>query len=265
MKELIEKYKEGKVILFVGAGISMNLGLTNWEKLIDLMAEELGVDSRRYKQYGNFLALAEFYLLKRGNLGQLRSWLDKEWHTLNYGILERSKIHEYIAKGHFPIIYTTNYDNWIEIAHDYYGIPYNKIVTVSDISEQCENVREIVKFHGDFSDDNSIVLTESSYLERLQFESPLDIKLQADILGKTVLFIGYSLSDINIRQLFYKLNNLWKQEQSCSVKPDSYFFTSFHNPVQEAIFNNWGIHTITSKTANPGDAVERFLSKLTGL
>ena len=32
----------------------------------------------------------------------------------------------------------------------------------------------------------TIVLDESSYFERLEFETPLDIKLRSDVLGKSV-------------------------------------------------------------------------------
>ncbi len=53
------------------------------------------------------------------------------------------------------------------------------------------------------SGDASIVLGESSYFRRLDLESPLDIKLRADLPGRTVMFIGYSLADVNIRYLFY--------------------------------------------------------------
>ena len=38
----------------------------------------------------------------------------------------------------------------------------------------------IVKFHGTFDDDASLVLTESSYFDRLEFESAIDIKLRAN-------------------------------------------------------------------------------------
>ena len=73
------------------------------------------------------------------------------------------------------------------------------------VAAPVDTSTQVVKLHGTFDDDGSLVLTETSYFDRLEFESPIDIKMRADILGKTLLFIGYSLSDINIRYMLYKL------------------------------------------------------------
>lgn len=129
--QLIEDYKRGKIILFVGAGVSANLGLPTWGKLIGQLANELGYDPDIFKTYGDFLALAEYYRIKKGSIGSLRSWMDREWHASSIDV-STSEIHKHIAKGNFPIIYTTNYDNWIENAYDFYGEKYNKIVKVND-------------------------------------------------------------------------------------------------------------------------------------
>ena len=263
MEELSLNYKKNNVILFIGAGVSQNLDLPSWSGLIDIIADELGFNSEVYKTYGDFLSLAEYYILKKGSIGKLRSWMDKEWHMVDDSKLKNSRIHEHIAKGNFPIIYTTNYDNWLEKAHDLYEISYNKIVNVSDLTHCNQKNKEIIKFHGDFSEDDSIVLSESSYFERLKFESPLDIKLRSDILSKSVLFIGYSLSDMNIRQLFYKLTNLWKNHHSPNIRPKSYIFTSKNNPIQEEILRNWGIETLSSDIDDPGESLELFLKELT--
>lgn len=262
MEQLVEEYKKGKVILFVGAGVSANLGIPTWAQLIDKISSELDYDADVFKTYGDYLTLAEYYKIEKGNLGLLRSWMDRAWHSEKIDI-KTSIIHELIVKANFPIIYTTNYDNWIERAYDQFGVKYNKIVNVNDIADSKPNRNEIIKFHGDFSDDSSIVLGETSYFERLEFETPLDIKLRSDVLGKSVLFIGYSLSDINIRQLFYKLSKIWKNHGNGFEKPRSYIFSSKDNPVQEIVLKKWGIETITSGIENPGDALEKFLEKIT--
>ncbi|MDF4776978.1 SIR2 family protein [Vibrio parahaemolyticus] len=82
-----------------------------------------------------------------------------------------------------------------------------------------------------------------------------------DVLGKTVLFIGYSLSDINIRLLFYKLSKLWKGNYCGGAQPKSYVFSPRPNPVQEAVLEQWGINMINSEIDHPGKALEEFLKQ----
>jgi hypothetical protein len=257
MEQLLSSFQQGNVILFVGAGVSMELGLPSWNKLIDKIATELDYDPEIYRTLGDNYALAEYYRIKKGNIGQLRSWMDREWHSPNI-LIEKSIIHERIVKAGFPIIYTTNYDRWLENAHEYHGRPFAKIASVSDLAGATTGCTQIVKFHGDFDDDSSIVLGESSYFERLDFESPLDIKLRADVLGKSVLFIGYQLADINLRLLFYKLSKLW-MNRSGGPRPRSYIFSPRPNAIQEAILDQWGIEVISSEFDEPGQALADFL------
>ncbi len=239
----------------------MNLGLPSWDSLIDKIAKDLGYDSEIYKTFGDHLALAEYYRLEMGSIGPLRSWMDINWH--NNIDVSKSKVHENIAKAEFPIIYTTNYDRWLEYSLDYYGKPYTKISSVADLTRINSNSTQIVKFHGDFDDDKSIVLDETSYFSRLGFETPLDIKLRSDVLGKSVLFIGYNLADVNIRFLFYKLSMLWKAHHLGETQPKSYIFSPKPNPVQEKILEQWGIEMVSSEIEHPGAALEDFLSKFT--
>ncbi|MBJ7537769.1 SIR2 family NAD-dependent protein deacylase [Marinomonas transparens] len=260
MDDLVASYRERNVILFVGAGISKNLGLPTWSELIDHVADELGYDPEIYKSFGDSLALAEYYRLKTGSIGPLRSWMDTNWHSANVD-LQGSKLHELIANSKFPMVYTTNYDRWLEKSYELYEKQYTKIAGVSDIAKIKDGVTQVIKFHGDFDNDDTIVLDESSYYERLEFETPLDIKLRSDVLGKSVLFIGYSLTDVNLRFLFYKLAKLWKSNNGGGVQPKSYVFTHRPNPIQETILEQWGIKMLTSKENDPQKALLEFLAK----
>ena len=186
--------------------------------------------------------------------------MDTNWHSSDVD-LASSEIHKSIANAKFPIIYTTNYDRWIERSLELYQKDYTKIASVSDIPQIKDGVTQVIKFHGDFDNDESIVLDESSYYERLEFESPLDIKLRSDVLGKSVLFVGYSLADVNLRFLFYKLAKLWSSNKCGGTQPKSYVFTHRPNPVQEAILEQWGIKMITSHEDDPQKALLEFLTK----
>ena len=170
------------------------LGLPVYSELMNQMAINLGYDPKQFKTWGNgdFLIMAEYYYQQKGTLGALRSWMDRLWHHTDIAI-GKSEIYKIIIDLDFPVIYTTNFDRWLENAYDYYKKEYNKITNVADIAKIHTNKTQIIKFHGDFDDDSSLVLTESSFFRGLDFESPLDIKLRSDSLEKSLLFIGYSL------------------------------------------------------------------------
>jgi hypothetical protein len=153
-------------------------------------------------------------------------------------------VHRLIVELGFPRIYTTNFDRWLERAFEHRKKPYHKIVNVNDIAGSKMNITDIIKFHGDFDEANSLVLTESNYFDRLQFEGPLDILLRADALQRPILFIGYSLADVNMRYLFHKLWKLWCEAKIADARKGSYIFMSSPNPIEEALFRRWGITPI---------------------
>jgi hypothetical protein len=135
-------------------------------------------------------------------------------------------------------------------------------LTANDLALPQDGALEIVKFHGDFDDDNSLVLTESSYLERLNFESPLDLTLRADVLRHPILFVGYSLADINVRYLFHKLAIIWRDAGLPSARPTSYIFMARPNPIEERIFDNWGIAPIVDRTGLAAEGLTNFLKSV---
>lgn len=259
--ELIDAHRTGKLMLFVGAGVSANLGLPSWNELIAHIAKELGYEPKIFATYGTPLALAEFYKNKKGGLGSLRSWMDREWHKPSTDV-SKSDIHRLITQGKFSRIYTTNYDRWLELAHDKFGVRYDKIVSVADLVSVTDGRRQIIKLHGDFDADDSIVLDETSYFKRLGFDAPLDIKLRHDVLGSSVLFIGYSLSDINIRLLFYHLTEMWGRTTLAEARPKSYVFTNRPNPVAQEVLRQWGIELLVSEEDDPKKALTEFLEDL---
>lgn len=259
--ELVEAIRNRNAVLFVGAGVSMGVGLPSWGQLVAKMGSDLGYDENVFKTFGDYPALAEFYHLRKGSLGPLRSWMDRTWHKDETKI-EKSKVHQLIVDLAFPFIYTTNYDRYLELAFDLHKKEYSKIVSVGDMPNIKPSVTQIIKFHGDFDDDTSLIMTESHYYERLSLESPLDIKLRSDTLGRTILFIGYSLTDINIRYLLYKLNKLWRSSTLQKFQPKSYLFSAKPNVIQEDVLRARNIEMISSEIDDPGAALVSFMQDL---
>lgn len=260
--ELARQIIERRVLLFAGAGVSASLGLPSWSELMACMARDLGHDPAVLIRPGaDYLQIAEYYRLEKGNLADLRRWMDENWNIPDEMLL-KSRAHNQIVDIGFPLIYTTNYDRNIERIFALKGRRFATIRSVLDVAIAANDLTHIVKFHGDFGDEQSLVLTESDYFERLRFESPLDVKFRADALGRSILFVGYSLSDLNLRLLLYRLQQTWANSPHADRRPPSYIFLLDADPVQERVWESRGIRTIVSTADDPNDALPDFFNAL---
>jgi hypothetical protein len=209
----------------------------------------------------DYSALAEYYLLQRQNHAELWSWMDKMWHPQNIDI-HASEPHRCIVELDFPVIYTTNYDRWLEIAFEAAGKPFRKVVKVNDLAGIKAGETEIIKFHGDLEDPDSIVLSESSFLRRMSLDEPLDIRLRADSLAKPLLFVGYSMSDPNIRYLLFRLQQLWDEHSGASQKPASYLLMVENDNIQECLLRERGVEPIRMPGKDPNAQLTCFFRTL---
>jgi hypothetical protein len=259
--QLVEAVKARRCILFAGAGLSMAVGLPSWSQLIEHMRADLGLAENETD--ADYQALAEYYRLKQGSIGALRSWMDRTW-SVSEAKVARSKLHELIVRLDFPIVYTTNYDNNLEVAYQLANRPFVKIVNARDLTRAQDGCPQIVKFHGDFESDDSLVLAETDYFDRLEFDSPLDVKFRADALGRTILFIGYSMSDMNIRLLLHKLWRTWANSGRINDRPPSFVFAARPDPVRDAVLEQWGLSVLSGKERDPEKALIGFLDRLAG-
>lgn len=260
--ELVTAVKTRHAVLFAGAGLSMNVGLPSWKEFIEHLCDDLSVNAEEYLgPQASYHTLAEFYRIKRGSIGPLRSWMDRNWKVGEEAV-RASRMHDLIVALDFPIIYTTNYDRNIEEAFAVRGKPFVKIANARDLAKAENGATQIVKFHGDFDDDESLVITETDYFDRLAFDSPLDTKFRADALGRTVLFVGYSMSDLNIRLLLHNLWRTWRRSGFEKDRPKSFVFMTRENPMQNAILAQWGVTALTGDSEDPEEALTFFLSEL---
>jgi hypothetical protein len=245
-QDLVLMVREGRVIPFLGAGFSAALGLPGWRDLLRKVAAELkdplGFDEVTRLCQGDNLQIAEYYYLKSDrSIGPLRYIISKELKYSTPPIMSGAHI-ELVNLGPRQI-YTTNYDDAIEAVYEALDLPATVVTLPKHVAAADKDKTQIVKYHGDLRHDQTLVLTESSYYQRLDFESPMDLKFRSDILGRSVLFIGYSFRDINIRVIWFKLMRMMKDIRPTD-RPTSYIVTASPNPVLEALYEEVGIKTV---------------------
>ena len=78
--------RSGHVIPFIGAGLSVPLGLPSWSTLMDVIAQQLGYDPRVFRLSGSSYQLAEFYVASKGSIGPLRSEMDRLFNPADAAI-----------------------------------------------------------------------------------------------------------------------------------------------------------------------------------
>ncbi len=266
MKEHLEAIasalKRRHAVLFVGAGVSMSVGLPSWKTLIDHMLKDLNLEGSVTKEPDvTYQTIAECYRLEHGNIDRLCAWMRENWRVSPERI-RKSNLHRLIIRLDFPVIYTTNYDSNLEMAYDIHGKRHAKISHARDMATAPAGVTQIIKYHGDFDDAETLVLTETDYFNRLSFDSPLDVRFRSDALGATVLFIGYSMSDLNIRLLLHRIWSTWRGSGYERDRPQSYVFMYQPNPVQKAVLSNWGVTVLAGEGPDPQQALLAFMRAL---
>ncbi|MFN8051426.1 MAG: SIR2 family protein [Acidimicrobiales bacterium] len=244
--ELVRLVSERKVIPFVGAGASAHFKFPTWWMLLESIARDVCPETTfaDLKNYANNdpLQVAEFLFLKSyQTMGPIRHIIERELPS-NVDYLT-SGLHVELANLGAPQIYTTNYDEAIEGTLRKLDLPVNVVTLPRDIATADHELTQVVKYHGDLRHDETLVLTESSYYRRLDFESPMDLKFRADLLGRSVLFMGYSFSDVNIRVIWFKLMAMMKGIPA-EDRPQSYIVRPHSNPVLEALDRSVGLNTI---------------------
>lgn len=242
ISDLLNLLEGQKLIPFVGAGFSEGCGCPCGASLTQQLALHFHTEHMLAADGGvDLLRLAEY--LKIINGGYIEEVLHQIRRILNDDSVDvsHSEPHLLLARLGVPIIYTTNYDNLIEQGFNHLLIPCQKVVTTADIIEAADsNCTQIVKFHGSLEQEESVVLTESDYYERLEFITPIDIKLRADALGKSLLFMGYSFSDFNVRYLWFKLRKMMQGIKAPDI-PRSYILLFSPDDISAALLKNRGI------------------------
>jgi len=94
------------------------------------------------------------------------------------------------------------------------------------------------------------------------FDTPLDIRLRSDSLARPLLFLGYSLHDLNTRYLLFRLQELWKNSPHADQRPRSFILMTERAEAQEIVLRSRGVLPVTLEGDDPGSATASFLREL---
>lgn len=191
--------RENRLVIFVGAGVSMNSSVPSWNQLTNRMKAEL---PNEFSEETDALKIAQIYKDSRGH----KEYMDKVKDILLYNKAVPNPLHKSILALNPCHIITTNYDDLIEqeLSKDF--LQYHIIREDKDIP-QMTYPNTLVKMHGDYVTDN-IVLTEDDYYNYKENFPLTRAFVQSLFASKLILFVGFSFADLNLKFILNELKNI---------------------------------------------------------
>lgn len=203
IKRIKDASRNNKLVIFVGAGVSMNSGVPSWGQLIESLKDEL---PSNLKDETDSLKIAQLYKEVRGH----KEYFEKIKSELKYGKVSPNPIHKAILDLRPCHIITTNYDDLLEQIIASENLQYHIIKKDADLPyTQHENM--VIKMHGDF-DTNNIVLTENDYYNYTDNFPLIDAFVKSIFATKLVLFVGFSFNDLNLKIILNSVYKLLKDD-----------------------------------------------------
>ncbi len=193
-----------QVVPFVGAGLSFNAipPLPSFEGIaIELGKQIPGYNLRKCIEPANQYWIDPIDVMAAYQQAFGRTQLIETLATrLNPPVAEPGGPINAFAQLPFPIVATSNFDCLLENAYHRIGIPVAPQVSETQIAVNIapQGVR-LFKFHGDFNHPEEIAVTEKDYDDYVS-RYPLKATYLSYLLAAyTPFFIGYSLSDHDLR------------------------------------------------------------------
>jgi len=277
--ELLAGAKSGRLVPFVGAGMSIPCGGPSWAKLRDQIIAQMGVDLgtgalenrlraalsssdpsllteavRTIASVQDPLMVADIYEKKVGRPGVI--------DLLNLGLKGLSgpsESHRLLTKIPARAWVTTNYDNLLEAALNDEAVEYRHVLREEDIAYVDSTPMPLIKMHGSLIEPflpDTVVFSRSDY-EAYELKHP-NLHLYLEFLMSTcpVLFLGYSVSDPNFRHLYNRVRHRMKRHQRF------HFLVAFDmpEPVQH-YWQTYGIRTVVLDGKDKEASMQEWLTE----
>jgi hypothetical protein len=230
-----------------GAAWSMGRFLPSATELADYLAESLGYPSKDGRE---LLRVSQYISVMTGSgplYTKLRDLFDVDYpptklHEFLAALPALFAVKGLPERASNPLLVTTNYDDMLERAYAAAGVAYDVVTYIAEgehsgkfmhiLSDGSAQIVDkpneyrgipltkrpvILKIHGAIDrrdgDNDSYVITEDHYIEylsRTDISSLLPIQIAAKLKQSHFLFLGYSLSDWNLRVI---LHRIWGQQR----------------------------------------------------
>ena len=221
-----------QLVLFVGAGASVDSGMPLWGNAIDEIAGKMVLSAKQR----DTLKIQQYYFNSRGKKEYTQLMRD----IFHFGDhLLPTKLHKKILDFHTSTIVTTNYDNLIELAAEEKG-EFIRVISQDIDMPYRKSRRELIKMHGDFEHDN-FVLKEDDYLNYSRNFRLIETYVKSLIGSKVVLFIGYSLNDPDVKHIISWVKDVLKDDFQRAYL---ILTKTIPNDIEKEYFKNLGINLI---------------------
>lgn len=209
-RELGLRASQGKLVPFMGAGVSKSAGLPTWQELLSGLAQELGVDENALEKFDELLRAevlevfsadpnAENDDAKLAFKKRVAARIEKKTkYGLAPALLASLPVNEAI---------TLNYDELFEIATADTG----RTCSVIPAQDARQSDRWLLKMHGSVENPESIVLTREDYLSFDRNSRALSALVQANLMTRTLLFVGFGLTDEHFLRVMHEVRAASKE------------------------------------------------------
>lgn len=225
--------------VFVGAGFSKfsetdTIKFPSWEELMLPFKKDLQTEENDY------LKVAQLYAIEFGEYRLYEKLKDViPLHA------SPSDLHIQLFRLNPKYVITTNFDNLLEKTINEQGLVYD-IIKSDDDFVKSTLPQKLIKIHGDL-DSHNIVFKEDDYLNYANNRPLLDNFLRHILSSTTILFLGYSYSDNNVKQIVK-----WIEKQS-KISPPRFILKSVENKSEIKYLDNHHIRVIFPTADNELD------------
>lgn len=198
-EDLINKIRKGEVIFWIGSGFSKTSGFLLGSELVDRIKENVNESDIQFIQNKNSLDEVSEEFIQLYSRKKLEDLLIAEFGKKPQSL----HFQELIQKiPQVTKIITTNYDTCFEQT---YGDKICKILIDTDIVK-CSKINKvnIYKIHGDIDCPEKIIISKTDYamIYKKDSENLVWNEIRSLITKSSILFIGYSFEDLNVKLIF---------------------------------------------------------------